>query len=208
MVDALFPVWNWLLEDEGRAGLSWLNLFSCPQSWDILKLDWSIWDVFYRDFVSEDWNSIFATCTEKIGKFGKNLVCKRRQLERIPTLRPGHIPIITLRHVHLCALEIRHLTRRSEFIAQKVIKNSFCRSQLTHKPVNLFVIITNIRTKLSDLCGNGLLQNDFVNTFGEIRVCVQHDFAAVPDEAPPIFFNSGFMLLKPSAKTVPTLKLG
>ena len=36
-------------------------------------------------------------------------------------------------------------------------------------------------------------------------VCAQHDFAAVPDVAPPIFFNSGFMLLKPSAKTVLTL---
>jgi hypothetical protein len=31
-------------------------------------------------------------------------------------------------------------------------------------------IITDIKNKLTDLCGNWLLQNDFINTFGEIKL--------------------------------------
>ena len=38
---------------------------------------------------------------------------------------------------------------------------SFCRSQLSHKSVNLAFTITNTKKKLTNLLGNGLLQNDF-----------------------------------------------
>ena len=40
------------------------------------------------------------------------------------------------------------------FISHKVFLKSFCRSQFPHKSVNLSFIITNIKNKLTDLCGN------------------------------------------------------
>ena len=40
------------------------------------------------------------------------------------------------------------------FISQKVFVNSFLKSQSPHKFVNLSFIITNIKNKLTDLCGN------------------------------------------------------
>ena len=45
----------------------------------------------------------------------------------------------------------------------------FKRSQFLHKSVNLSFIITNIKNKLTDLCGNWLLQNDFIIAFCEIK---------------------------------------
>ena len=49
-------------------------------------------------------------------------------------------------------------------ISQKMFLKSFCSSQLPHKSVDLSLTITNIKNKLTDLCGNRLLQNDFKNT--------------------------------------------
>ena len=46
---------------------------------------------------------------------------------------------------------------------------SFCKSQFPHKSVNLSFIITNIKSQLTDVCGNELLQNDAVNPFCEIQ---------------------------------------
>ena len=42
----------------------------------------------------------------------------------------------------------------SVFIAYKMFLKSLCRSQLPHKSVNLSFTITNIKDKLTDLCGN------------------------------------------------------
>jgi hypothetical protein len=50
-----------------------------------------------------------------------------------------------------------------------VFLRSCCKSQSPHKFVNLFLISVIIKETLTLLCGNGLLQNDFINTFGEIR---------------------------------------
>ena len=41
-----------------------------------------------------------------------------------------------------------------EFISLKVSSKSFCRSQPPPKYVNLFFSITNIKNKLTNLCGN------------------------------------------------------
>ena len=41
-----------------------------------------------------------------------------------------------------------------KFISQKVFINSFCKSHFLHKSVNLSFIITNMKNKLKDLCGN------------------------------------------------------
>jgi len=53
-------------------------------------------------------------------------------------------------------------------LSQAVFIKSFCKSQVPHKSVNLSFIITNVKNKLTDLCGNGLLKNDFINTFCEM----------------------------------------
>jgi hypothetical protein len=47
------------------------------------------------------------------------------------------------------------------FISHEVIINSFCKSKFPHELVNLSLSITIIKNKLTDLWGNGLVQNDF-----------------------------------------------
>ena len=47
--------------------------------------------------------------------------------------------------------------------------DSFCKSQLPHRSVNLFFVITHVRNELTNLCGNRLWQNDFINTLCEIK---------------------------------------
>ena len=49
-------------------------------------------------------------------------------------------------------------------ISQKVFLKSFCRGELPYKFVNVSFLITDIKNKLTDLCGNCLLQNDFNKT--------------------------------------------
>ena len=53
-------------------------------------------------------------------------------------------------------------------LASRLIK-SFRESQFPHKSVNLSSIITNIQNKLTDLCGNCLLQNDFISRLASAR---------------------------------------
>ena len=45
---------------------------------------------------------------------------------------------------------------------------SFCKSRFPHKSVNSSFIITDIKNKLTDLCGNRLLHNNFINSLYEI----------------------------------------
>jgi len=47
------------------------------------------------------------------------------------------------------------------FISHKVFLRAFCKSRLTHKSVNVFFILVIVKNKLTDLCGNRLLQDDF-----------------------------------------------
>jgi len=35
--------------------------------------------------------------------------------------------------------------------------------------VNLFFVLVIVKNKLTDLCGNRLLQDDFINTFWEVQ---------------------------------------
>ena len=49
----------------------------------------------------------------------------------------------------------------------------FCNTQFPHKSVNVSVIITNIKNKLTNVCGNRLLQNKFMNTACEITSAPQ-----------------------------------
>ena len=57
------------------------------------------------------------------------------------------------------------------FISQKVFIMSFFKGQLPHKSVNLFFILVIPMNKLTNICGNRLLQNDLIiNTFCEISL--------------------------------------
>ena len=56
---------------------------------------------------------------------------------------------------------------RTALISHEVFLKSFCKRQFPHKSVNQSLIMTNIKNKLTDLCGSWLLQNDFINTFCE-----------------------------------------
>ena len=53
-------------------------------------------------------------------------------------------------------------------ISQKVFIKSSCKSQLPQISVNLSFIFTYMKKKLTDLCGNWLLQNNVVNAFCEM----------------------------------------
>ena len=55
-----------------------------------------------------------------------------------------------------------------DFISQTAFRKSFCKSQFPHKSVNLFFIVTDMKNKLTDFCGNWLVQNDISKTFCEM----------------------------------------
>jgi hypothetical protein len=82
-----------------------------------------------------------------------------------------------------CQLETRPCRCRSqiqirshqEFMSQRVFIQSLCRSQFTHKSVNWSFIITHVKNKLTDWCGNWLLQIDFLRTRCEIRIDLVDD---------------------------------
>ena len=57
----------------------------------------------------------------------------------------------------------------STLISLKVFSRSFCRSPFPHKSVYLSFIIIDIKKKLTDLYGNWLLRDDFINTWCEIN---------------------------------------
>ena len=57
-----------------------------------------------------------------------------------------------------------------KFISQQVSIQSFCRSQLPDKSINLPFIFFDIKSKLAYLCRNWLLQKDFINTLRGIKV--------------------------------------
>ena len=61
-----------------------------------------------------------------------------------------------------------------ELFSQKVSIKPFCKSQLPHKFVSLSFIITNMKNKLTSLCGNRLWQSDFINTFCEMKTRREH----------------------------------
>ena len=44
-----------------------------------------------------------------------------------------------------------------------------CQRQFLHKSLNILFVLVTIKDKLTDLRGNGLLQNDLINTLCEIR---------------------------------------
>ena len=41
---------------------------------------------------------------------------------------------------------------------------SFCKSQFPHESVNFFFMLVAMKERVTDLCGNRLLQNDLINT--------------------------------------------
>ena len=45
---------------------------------------------------------------------------------------------------------------------------SLCKSQFTHKSLNLISILVIVKDKLTDVWGSGLLKNDFENPLCEI----------------------------------------
>ena len=45
-------------------------------------------------------------------------------------------------------------------ISRKVFIKSSCKIRSLYKSVTLSIIVTHIKDKLTDLCGNGLLQNE------------------------------------------------
>ena len=60
--------------------------------------------------------------------------------------------------------------REREIISHKAFLKSFRRSQLPHKSVNVSFTITDIKNQMTDMWANGLLQNDLINTFCNLRV--------------------------------------
>jgi len=50
-----------------------------------------------------------------------------------------------------------------DLISQKVSIHSFCKSQLPHKSVSSLLTLVILEDKLTDSCGNRLLQDDFIN---------------------------------------------
>ena len=73
---------------------------------------------------------------------------------------------------------MRHRTRSATFdsppslsialISQRVFGRSLCKSRFSHKYVHLFSILVMMKDTLTGLCGNWLLQIDFINTFCEV----------------------------------------
>ena len=60
-----------------------------------------------------------------------------------------------------------------DFISHKLSINSFGQSRFPHKFVNVSCFDTNMKNRSTDLCGNCLLQDGFINTFCEIRLVGQ-----------------------------------
>ena len=58
-----------------------------------------------------------------------------------------------------------------DVISHKVFFKSICISQLPQKSVNLSFTIIYMQNKLTNLCGNWHLQNDFKNALCEMRTC-------------------------------------
>ena len=69
--------------------------------------------------------------------------------------------------------QIPSRTRKSQcthtLVSHTVFLNSFCGSHLPHKCVDWSFTITEIKNKLTDLCGNLPLQNDFKTALCEIN---------------------------------------
>ena len=63
--------------------------------------------------------------------------------------------------------------------SQKVSITSFGKSQFPPTSDNLSFLITNIKGKLTDLCGNRMLQHVFTNTFVQNAVPWFREFRAV-----------------------------
>jgi hypothetical protein len=57
--------------------------------------------------------------------------------------------------------------KRISYLTESVYK-VVLQSQFPHKSVDISFKITGIQNELTSLCGNWLLQNDFINTFCEI----------------------------------------
>ena len=64
-----------------------------------------------------------------------------------------------------CGVRSRFRIYLTEYIYQKVLG-----SQLPYTIVNLFLILVIVQGTLTNMCENRLLQNDFINTFCEIRI--------------------------------------
>ena len=56
-----------------------------------------------------------------------------------------------------------------KLISHKVFLKSFYISHPPHRSVNLSFTVTNVKNTMTDLCGNRLVKNDFMNTFYEIK---------------------------------------
>ena len=64
--------------------------------------------------------------------------------------------------------EVR-VSKRGILSYRKRFQSRFEKVNSHTKFINLSFIITNIKDKMTNLCGNRLLQNNFINIFGEIK---------------------------------------
>ena len=79
----------------------------------------------------------------------------------------------------------------------KVSSRSFYKSQFPPKSVNLSCFITNIKNKLTGLCGNRLLQIESINTFDEIRLNLElSKLDAVGVAVPQALLQLQYMYIK------------
>ena len=59
-------------------------------------------------------------------------------------------------------------------VSLKLLVKSFYKSRCPHKSVNLFFIFTDVKKKLTDLCGDQVSQKDFINVECEMNpVCAR-----------------------------------
>ena len=89
------------------------------------------------------------------------------------------------------------LPNQRQLISQKVFVKSFFKSQFPHKCVNFFFMSLIIQDTLTDLCGNRLLKDVFMNTSCEIRtVCGGVEQLRVRPTPVLLIENNVFMGLK------------
>jgi len=95
------------------------------------------------------------------GSKSRNLISQNKQKHQSPRTRMRLERNVRLSLIETCTSTV--------CISQKVVIKVFCKNQSPHKSVNQSFILVIIKDKLTDLCENGLLQNDFIHTFCEVK---------------------------------------
>ena len=125
-------------------------------SWLSGKISWNLWS----------WSSLLATrplysvpqrIDGPVHKSATEIISNLKGLVFVP----GSSTLANFSWFQLISLV--NISAHRCLILQKVFTKMFCEHQFPHKSVDVSFIITKIRDQLTNLCGNLLLQNDFLN---------------------------------------------